>query len=111
MEQLRQGEGVTRPIGATAPTERADGTALAPGEISHYLWTLQLQGGVKAEPIAVDLVDGKFSEEFDPDQGVPGVYDLSYQTVDTGSRVSVPSSTLTIEVLAPLAAPNPPVIG
>lgn len=111
MEQLRQGEGVFRNVAATAPTERADGTPLAPGEIDHYLWTLQLEGGATAEPIAVLLIDGQFSEPFDPDQGAPGVYNLSYQTVDTGGRTSVPSSTLTIEVLAPLAAPNPPVIG
>ncbi len=45
MEQLRQGTSIQRIVSATAPTERADGTALSTNEISHYNWYMSLDGG------------------------------------------------------------------
>ena len=111
MEQIRQGNGTQRTITAEAPTTRTDGTPLDPGDISHYLWTLTLQGGQPGAPIATDLVNGVFTDDFDIDSAAVGIYELSYQTVDSDGRESVPSNTLSIEVLAPLANPNPPVIG
>ena len=108
MEEIRQGFGVVRTIHGTAPTSRSDGTALAAGEISHYLWFIEKAGGVPALAIAVNLVDGDFDDGFEADDVDPGEYSFRYRTVDTEGRESVDSSTLTISILRPLAAPNPP---
>ena len=111
MEQIRQGNGTTRVIHGSAPTARADGTPLAPSEISHYNWYITFNGGAVSPPHATQLVNGDFTDSFDVDSQTAGVYDFYYTTVDTQNppQESTPSNTLTIELLVPLlAAPNPP---
>jgi hypothetical protein len=107
-EQIRQGYEHVRVITATAPTERSDGTPLDPSEISHYLWYITGAKTGLVAPIAVQLVGGAFSESFDVDAADPDTYDIYYTTVDTEGRESIPSSSLVLEILPPLAAPNPP---
>ena len=103
----RQGKGEIRVISATAPTQRADGTALPESEISHYNWYMSYENG----PVLVQattLVDGEFTDDIDVDTVGAGVYSIWYRTVDTEGNESIDSNTLTLEILLPLAAPNPP---
>lgn len=111
----RQGGGQSHQFKGTAPTERADGTPLDPSEIDHYVRLVTRQDPVTGnwsatEHMDVQLVDGKFSEVVDIDALTLGTYAYWYRTVDTGGQESSDSDSLQMEVLAPLAAPNPPTI-
>jgi len=111
----RQGEGLSHQFLGAAPTERADGTALDSSEIDHYVRLVTRKDPVTGnwsatERMDVQLVGGKFSEIVDIDALTPGVYAYWYHTVDTGGRESTDSDSIQMEVLAPLAAPNPPMI-
>lgn len=109
MEQLRQGTSIQRIVSATAPTERADGTALSTSEISHYNWYMSLDGGTVQLVGATQLVGGSFTDVIDVDNVSTGVWDIHYTTVDTQGLESAESPHLVLEVLpAFLAAPNPP---
>lgn len=111
VEQLRQGNGTVRTIHAQAPTQRDDGTPLAPSEVSHYNWYIKYNNGAVSPPHATQLVNGEFTDSFDVDSQTAGTYQFYYTTVDTQipQQESVPSNILEIEILVPLlAAPNPP---
>jgi hypothetical protein len=103
----RQGNGEIRIISAIAPTERSDGTPLSNAEISHYDWYIQYEGGTPLVQ-ATQLVDGKFTDSVDVDTVGAGTYSIWYRTVDTEGRESIDSDILSLEILAPLTAPNPP---
>jgi hypothetical protein len=103
----RQGSGEIKRVGGTAPTERVDGTALPPSEISHYARFLTYDGGQSLES-AVVLVNGEFDEDIDIDAATPGTYLYWYQTVDTVGNHSVDSAGATLDILAPFALPLPP---
>lgn len=105
---IRQGFGTIRTISADAPTQRSDGRPLDPSEIGHYNWYMGFDGAPRTLIGAVNLVQGNFTEAIDVDSQEPGQYVLHYTTVDTEGRESVPSNILTIEIMSPLAAPNPP---
>ena len=108
MTTYRQGDGLIHRIKGLAPTERADGTPLPAGEISHYAQFLQFDGQQPVLESAVNLVNGEFDEDIDIDSATPGIYEYWYQTVDSGGRHSVDSAKATLEILLPLAPPNPP---
>jgi len=115
MATYRQGNGDTKTVKALGPTTRTDGVALAVSEISHYAQFMSFNGGDPVEQ-AVNLVedantpeyDGEFDEVVIIDDQTPGTYTIWYQTVDTDGRRSADSEVLTLEILAPLVAPNPP---
>lgn len=110
-----QGNGEVRLIKALGPTQRADGVPLAIDEISFYSQFMTFNGGPISE-MAVNLVDdvntaaydGHFDEAIDIDTQEPGTYEYWYQTVDTGGRSSVDSEHVSMVILPPLVAPNPP---
>lgn len=108
MATLRQETGATHQFKGTAPTTRADGTPLAAGEISHYERDVTSPLG-DTETMDVLLVDGEFNEVVSVDALMAGTYKYAYRTVDTDGRVSADSNTVLLEVLPPLAPPNPPV--
>lgn len=120
MADFRQGEGQTKRIHALGPTTREDGTPLEIGEIDHYLRfiTYTPPGGQEGSAVeqAVALVedantpeyDGEFDETLDIDSQEPGLYKIWYKTVDTGGRESRGSAIYEMNILPPLAAPNPP---
>jgi len=103
----RQGTGELRIISATAPTQRSDGTPLTPAEISHYNWSISYQGEM-AVVQPTQLIDGKFIDAVDVDTVAAGTYTIWYTTVDTDGRESTNSDILTLTILPPLTAPNPP---
>lgn len=103
---IRQGHGTIHTFTGTAPTTRADGTPLGLNEISHYVRTVTGPTGV--EEMDVMLTAGSFSEPLAVDVLMPGIYTITMRTVDTDGRQSVESEVVTMEILAPLAPPNPP---
>ena len=103
----RQGFGEIRTISAVAPTERADGTPLSAAEIERYDFYLQYEGGAITQ-LPVQLVDGVFTEGVDIDTVGAGTYSIWYRTVDTDGRESIDSAVLALDILPPLAVPNPP---
>ena len=103
----RQGFGEIRVISATAPTERADGTPLPISEIDRYDWYIEYNGGTVTQS-TTQLVNGEFTEAVDVDTVGAGTYRLWYRTIDTDGRESVDSEVLSLEILPPLAVPNPP---
>lgn len=104
----RQGNGNVHTFTGTAPTERADGSPLAAGDIDHYV--REVDGPLGIEYMDVYLTAGSFSEPVAIDVLQPGTYTYRYQTVDSGGRISVPSEQVVLEVLAPFALPNPPLM-
>ena len=115
MATYRQGSGEVKKIKALGPVARADGVVLPISEISHYAQFISFNGGAAVEQ-AVNLIedantpeyDGEFDENIIIDDQVPGTYTIWYQTVDTAGRRSKDSDILTMDILAPLVAPNPP---
>jgi hypothetical protein len=110
----RQGNNDVHTFKGTAPTAREDGTPLAEGEIDHYIRLVAYQaaagGSWKQEQMNVQLVDGSFSEPLDVDAVAPGHYEVWYRTVDTDGAESKDSNSIALDILAPLAAPLPPVV-
>ena len=108
MATYRQGTGEIKRISGTAPTKRADGTPLDPGQISHYAQFLQFDGQQPVLESAVNLINGEFDEDIEIDLATPGIYEYWYQTVDSGGQHSIDSTKATLEILPPFALPNPP---
>jgi len=104
----RQGFGEQRPVRATPPTDRTDGTPLALTEIAHYNFYMSFDSGPVVLIGATQIQNGEFTDVIDVDAQTPGTYALSYSTVDTDGREGPLSPPLTIEILAPLAPPSPP---
>jgi hypothetical protein len=109
-EDLRQGSGLTREVVGTPPTTRTDGTPLTLGEIQGYNWYVGFNGTQPVNTGMTQLVAGAFSDSFDVDSQTPGSYTFYYTTMDVNNLESPPSNALVINILAPLALPNPPVI-
>lgn len=114
MSLFRQGNNDIHNIHGIAPSQRADGSPLPIGNISHYIQFLSFNGGVPLES-AVSLIDGAFgargstaSEDIDIDNTEAGLWEYWYQTVDMGGRRSIDSDKARLEILPPFAMPNPP---
>lgn len=103
-----QGTGEQRIISATPPVARTDGATLPVEEISHYNWFMGFDGSPPELVGTTQLVNNEFTEAVDVDSTPVGLYELHYTTVDTEGRESVPSNVLVIEILPPIANPNPP---
>lgn len=116
MPQFRQGNGFVKTMTATGPDKREDGSPLARGEVSHFEFDVEYEGGLTISGMNVSLSDdpatpewdGSFSERIDIDSYAPGTYILRYRTVDTDGRVSKDSPDYVLEILPPLVAPLPP---
>lgn len=119
MQRFFQGNGETTRFTALGPTQRKDGSALNISDISHFIRFFEYDDGsgpVAGTPMDVQLVDdantpeydGVFDEIVDVDTVGIGIYTYWYRTVDTGGRQSAESERVSIEVLPPIAAPNPP---
>jgi hypothetical protein len=113
MNTYRQGEGLVKTFRGTAPTYRAPDVngvikPLPPGEIAGYVMFAQHEGDSVIENIDITLVNGAFSEPLNVDLVSPGMWKYWFRTVDTIGQESINSEVLTLEVLAPLANPNPP---
>ena len=109
----RQGNGEVHTFKGTAPTEREDGTPLAAGEIDHYVRYVAYQaadGNWTQEQMDVALVDGSFSEPLSVDALAVGHYEVWYRTVDVNGIESKDSNSVSVDILAPLAAPLPPIV-
>lgn len=105
----RQGYGEQRVITAIAPTTRTNGEAFdAATELNHYNFYIAYNGAPANLVGAVQLVGGAFTDTIDVDNVAIGVYDVQYSSVDLGGREGPLSAPATIEVLGPLAPPNPP---
>ena len=115
---LRQGEGAVKEFSGTGPVARADGVPLDPSEVANFLLYVSYEGGPLEVVSAVDLVDttsdgvwnGSFTQPVAVDAIGAGNYAYHMTSVDTDGRESIPSNVVTLEVLPPLVAPNPPVI-
>lgn len=114
-EIYRQGKDAVRKVQALGPTEREDGTPLGVAEIDHYNRYLSFNGGVLLQ-MKVQLIenantpeyDGAFDEVIYIDDQAAGTYVYYYTTVDKDGQESAPSESITLEILPPLAVPNPP---
>ena len=112
----RQGNNEQRVISATGPDQRSDGTPLEKSDVSHFEFDMEYEGGLAVDSLPVTLSDnaetpewdGTFSESIDIDSQTPGIYTIRYRTVDTEGNKSINSGDLSIEILSPLALPNPP---
>lgn len=105
---LRQGTGAVHMFTGEAPTTRTDGTPLAPEEISHYVRTVTSALGT--EEMIVNLVAGAFSEPVAIDAVAADAYTYTYRTVDVNGLESVESEAVLLDILPPLAPPNPPIV-
>lgn len=111
MPQFRQGTGFVKVMSATAPTKRTDGSDLDQSLITAYLFTMEFSGGLTVEDMPVQLIDGKMSEAIDIDSHEQGRYTLTYKTATVEFPHGGPaSSPYVLEILPPLAPPNPPTI-
>jgi len=110
-EQLRQGTGLIRTISATAPTHRVDGDPLDQTLITGYNFYMSYNAGPATLIGVTQLSNGVFTDDIDVDSQTPGIYDITYSTVTANFPNGGPQSPpLSLEILAPLAAPNPPTI-
>lgn len=112
MEQLQQGFGYTREYSGQLPTQRTDGTPYAHGPEDYFLCYISddPKNLTKNPGIAVELVNGKFDRVEDVDAMTPGIFYVTFSTVDvtpTGEKLEGPvhPTPLVFEVLAPLAPP------
>ena len=114
----RQGEGTTHTFSGTGPTTRADGTPLAESEVASFnLYITDSTGAVEVinDVQLLDVIDdgvweGTFTATVEVDAIAAGVYTYTTTTVGTSGKESTPSNAIRIEVLPPLAAPNPPIM-
>lgn len=113
----RQGEGQIKTFTGTAPTARSDGTPLPAGEVDSFNLYVNYDGNIE-KISGVELIDdsntpewdGSFTKPVEIDAIGVGTYSYHMTTVDTGGRESLPSNTVTMEVLPTLMQPNPPTI-
>lgn len=116
MTTIRQGTGIEKVITATGPDARTDGAPLGRSEVDHFEFDLSFAGGLTIDAMQVQLSDdpgtpewdGSFSESLMIDDLAPGTHTITYRTVDKGGRMSANSAPYILEVLPPLANPNPP---
>ena len=125
MEQLQQGLGKTRPIRGELPTTNVDGTPYAHGPEDYFLFYITndealIQDEARFDelktvspPIAAELNAGTFDNVIDVDALQPGVWHLTYSTVNVTPDQTLEgpinrSGYLSLEVLAPLSPPLPP---
>lgn len=117
-----------RPITATMPTENVDGTPYTHGPEDHFRFYITDNKDlildparfdelvVASPPIAAELIAGTFDNEIDVDAVTPGVWFITYSTVnvvdpaDPASGIEGPVAPipLELEILAPIPAPMPP---
>lgn len=114
----RQGEGTTHTFAGQGPTTREDGTPLAENEVAGFnLHILDPNGDTEVisnvqlqDAVADGVWEGSFTATVDVDAITPGVYIYYMTTVGTGGKESAPSNSVRVEVLPPLANPNPPIM-
>lgn len=111
MDQYRKGAGFVKTIKASAPSQRTDGTPLDQNLITGYLFDMSFAGGLQVENMPVQLVNGEMTEAIHIDDYPQGVYKIRYQTTTVGFPSGGPESAwYEMEILPPLAPPNPPII-
>lgn len=85
---MSQENGVMRTFSLTPPTERTDGSALSPDEISKYEWGCSTTSG-QYNILTFDALGGTTTSVQIPDSHMlPGVNYCSVRTVDTDGNKS-----------------------
>jgi len=131
MEDLQQAFSQVLPIGGTLPTTNTDGSPYVHGPEDYFLYYVTDNEALITDParedelrqtapgiaVELDVASGEFSVPFDVDAAQVGTWYITYSTVnevipgDPATRIEGPinrASYLSFNVLAPLAAPNPP---
>lgn len=114
----RQGEGAVHHFTGEGPTARKDGVPLAQNEVAGFNLYITDDAGAVEVVNNVQLQDttddgvwnGTFTVPVDVDSITSGVYIYHMTTMGTGGKESDPSNTVRLEILPPLAPPNPPVL-